>query len=412
MPGDTPLLSSGSLSALDALAPTEVVAGVHVLDRASRVVSFLDTVEASLRRLADPDRAVVLVADGGSRDGTIDLVRAWCDAAAGGPARCLIEPSPPTQPGRALLGLLAAAARVGASAIAVLDADLGGIPADWIPALVEPIRGGVADYVAPAYSRAAAEGTLTTNLLAPLARALYGQRIQQVTGGCAALAPSFIEGGLPAWIEEGTPHVAGTEILLTLSALASSARVVEVHLGRRPVDSTASPPELATTLVRTVGPVYALMDRYHDVWEQKRGSVAVRRFGDAPHALPDPPPPSVERMVRAFDLGLKDLLPVWEQILTDATLDQLYPLALLEPEEFEFPPSLWARVASDFAVAYHQRQLPGDHLIRALTPLYLGRVAAFLREVRLSSPAGLASIVDRIGQAFEVEKDYLAARWR
>jgi hypothetical protein len=412
MPADATLLSPGCLSALDALGGVDVVAGVHVIDRAPHVVSLLDTVDAGLGNHAAPRRAAVLVADGGSRDGTADTLRAWCGAAPRGPVRCVIELVPPIQPGRALLALLAGALHVGARGIAVLDADLAAFRADWIPALIEPVQSGAADYVAPAYSRATSEGTLTTNLLAPLTRALYGKRIQQVTGGCSALAGPFIEHGLPGWIDEGTPHVAGTEILLTLSALASGARVVEVHLGRRPVDPTAPPPDLATTLVRTVGPVYALMDRYHDVWEQTRGSEVVPRLGTAPAVLPDPPPPSVERMVRAFDLGLKDLLPVWEQILADATLDQLYPLALLEPEEFDFPPPLWARVASDFALAYHERQLPRDHLIRALTPLYLGRVAAFFREARVASPAGLAGIFDRIGQAFEVEKDYLAARWR
>jgi hypothetical protein len=148
------------------------------------------------------------------------------------------------------------------------------------------------------------------------------------------------------------------------------------------------------------------------VWEQIRGSEIVPDVGDTPPVLADPPRPSVERMVRAFGLGLKDLLPVWEQILAEATLEQLYPLALLEPAEFELPPVLWARVASDFAVAYYERQLPRDHVIRALTPLYLGRVAAFLREAWASSPAGLAGIFDRIGRAFEAEKNYLAARWR
>jgi hypothetical protein len=154
------------------------------------------------------------------------------------------------------------------------------------------------------------------------------------------------------------------------------------------------------------------MERSHDVWEQTRGSVVVPRFGDAPAVLVDTQRPSVERLVRAFDLGMKDLLPIWEQIIAEETLGQLYPLALLEPEEFEFRPALWARVASDFAVAHHERRLPRDHLIRALTPLYLGRVASFLREAWVSSPAALVAIFDQIGRAFEVEKEHLAARWR
>jgi hypothetical protein len=38
-----------------------------------------------------------------------------------------------------------------------------------------------------------------------------------------------------------------------------------------------------------------------------------------------------DRMVRAFHLGLKDLLPLWEQALSDETLTQLYPLGSSAP---------------------------------------------------------------------------------
>jgi hypothetical protein len=117
-------------------------------------------------------------------------------------------------------------------------------------------------------------------------------------------------------------------------------------------------------------------------------------------------------MVRAFHLGLKDLLPLWEQALSDETLEHLYPLGLLGPEDFRFPPPLWARVIADFAVAHHERRLPRDHLLRALTPLYLGRVAAFVLESQAGSPPGAPDALERVGLAFEAEKSTLAARWR
>src|SRR5262245_12366331 len=98
--------------------------------------------------------------------------------------------------------------------------------------------------------------------------------------------------------------------------------------------------------------------------------------------------------------------------MPEATLARLYPLALLEPGEFEFPPALWARVVLDFAVAHHERRLPRDHLLRSLTPLYLGRVAAFLRTAGRASRDGLTGTLDQIGRAFEAEKENLGARWR
>jgi hypothetical protein len=117
-------------------------------------------------------------------------------------------------------------------------------------------------------------------------------------------------------------------------------------------------------------------------------------------------------MVRAFHLGLKDLLPLWEQALSDETLVQLYPLGLLGPEDFRFPPALWARVIADFAVAHHERRLPRDHLLRSLTPLYLGRIAAYVLETQAARSPRAAEVLERVCLAFEAEKPALSARWR
>ena len=97
--------------------------------------------------------------------------------------------------------------------------------------------------------------------------------------------------------------------------------------------------------------------------------------------------------------------------MTEETLGQLYPLGLLGVRRLPFLPALWARVITDFAVAHHERRLPRDHLLRALTPLYLGRVAAFVLETQAASSPGAADALERVGLAFEAERA-LSARWR
>ncbi len=410
-PAAPDILAPESRAALGQLGSVDVVAGVHALRRATEVARLLDTVESGLAKHFPSHRTAVLVADAGSHDATPDVLRAWCAAPQRGPARGYVEPAPPLHHGRAVQALLAAGHELGARGIAVLDADMSGVSADWLSALIDPVIEDRADYVSPSYSRSASEGTLTTNLLAPLTRALYGKRIQQITGGCSALAAPFALHCLETGVAGNVPHAHGTEIALTTAALASSARVFETHLGRRLVDPILPQLDLATTLVRTVGPVFDLMERYRDAWAETRGSAALSRRGETPAVVPDGERPSIERMVHAFGLGMKDLLPVWEQIMPEATLARLYPLTLLEPEDFEFRPALWARVVMDFAVAHHERKLPRDHLLRSLTPLYLGRVAAFLKAA-WASRDGLAGIFDQLGEAFEAEKDDLGARWR
>jgi hypothetical protein len=210
----------------------------------------------------------------------------------------------------------------------------------------------------------------------------------------------------PEWAAEGI------EIALLAEALVSGGRLMEAHLGRKAVDPGAPQPDLATTLVQTLGPVLALMERHQEVWLDVRGSAPIPTLGEPPAVLAGGDAPHIDRMVRAFRLGLKDLLPVWEQIIPEPTLAQLYPLGLLSGEEFRLGPDLWARVVSDFCIAYHERRLPHDHLLRAITPLYLGRVATFLADALARPERAIPDSLEAIGRAFEAEKDALVARWR
>lgn len=406
------LLGAEVIAALDAVGPVQVLIGVHALNQARSVVRVVEAVTSGLAKHLAPRPGAVVVADGGSRDGSAEAVQAWADPCPSGPpVRCVRLPGTPSR-GRAILAILAGARRVRASACGVVDAGLLGLTPEGTERLLQPVLGGDADYVSPAYSHGMAEGTLTTNLLAPMARALYGGRIQQVVGGCAALSQGLVDRLLGADVWEGDLAEHGMEVWLPLEALVSGARLVEVHLGRKALDAGAAPPDLSTILARTVGPFFRLMERYRAVWPEVRGSAPVARVGDAPALHAGAGGAHADRMVHAFRLGLKDLLPLWEQIMPEGTLARLYPMGLLAPDEFRFPPDLWARVVCHFAVAHHERRLARDHLLRALTPLYLGRVAAFLLEAQAEPPARLAAILEGIGEAFESQKQDLAARWR
>jgi hypothetical protein len=402
--------SDAPVDPLASAGPVDVVAGVHVANQAARIAELLDSVASALETYEPARRTAVLVADAGSQDETASTIGVWCDSNGKGRRACL-DVIAPRHRGRAIGALLAAAERLGARAVALLEGDLGSIRPDWLNALLDPVLRGEADFVSPAFSRAVSEGTLTTNLLAPLTRGLYGGGLQQVMGGCAAVAGTAFGSWLPPGAEMGTEHPHGTEIEITTAALAAGARIVEVHLGRKVAAPGGLQPDLATILVRTVGTLFDLMERHEAAWISDDRHPPVPRRG-APEVHPDARPLDVERMVRAFDLGLKDLLPIWEQIIPEATLADLYPLGLLAADEFRLPPRLWARIVGDFSVAHHGRRLPRDHLLRALTPLYLGRVAAFILEARATPLERMSGIFETIDRAFEDEREFLVARWR
>ena len=406
------LLPPGDAAIVEALGPVEALVAVTALNQARTAPGVVDAAVAGLARSFPGRKAAVLFVDGGSQDGTLEAVdrRPAADTPvavasirlAGRPGR-----------GRAVVAAIASARHVGARTMGLVDAGLVSITPESIEALVAPALQAEADYVSPVYARAPTEGTLTTNLLAPLLRALFGRRLQEVLGGCAAVSAALLD-RLPDaedWSDEPTGQ--GAEMRLLGAALAGRHSIVEVHLGRKELNPGAAPADLGHTVVDAVGPLFRLMERHTAEWQDVHESVPVPRRGEAgPEALrggdirPD-------RMVRAFHLGLKDLLPVWEQILLDETLGQLYPLGILGADDFRFPPPLWARVTADFAVAYHERRLARDHLLRALTPLYLGRVASIVLETQGGgSPSRAADALERVSLAFEAEKAALSARWR
>jgi glucosylglycerate synthase len=411
-PGLEELLGTEGQKTVDALGPAEAIVGVCALNQARSVGQVVEVAATGLSTALAGRAGAVLVVDAGFREDTRASIEAWAAGrSAGPPVRCVQISGPPNR-SRAVLAALAAAHHLQVRACALVDAGLTSLKPEGVVGLLQPVLADEADYVGPAYTHTVAEGTLTTNLLAPMCRALYGLRVQQLLGGCAGLSERLAARLVEAEPRQGDAADHGLEMRLILEAIAGGDRIREVHMGRKVLDPGLAPPDLAATIARVVGPFFQAMERYRTLWQDVRGSTPVQRSGDAPTVLSEAGDINLDRMVRAFKLGLKDLLPIWEQAFQEETLAGLYPLGLLTSDEFEFPVSLWVRLICDAAVAYHEHRLPHDHLLRALAPLYLGRVAGFMRQTELGPPSRIPAILEGIGQAFEAEKDGLRARWR
>jgi glucosylglycerate synthase len=118
----------------------------------------------------------------------------------------------------------------------------------------------------------------------------------------------------------------------------------------------------------------------------------------------------VEGMLEAFRLGVRDLTSIWELILAPDTLAEV--LTLDSGDRMRFPDDLWARVVYDFALGHHYSVVHRDHLLRSLTPLYLGRTAAFVLATRVLAAAASQTQLDLVSAAFERQKPYLVEHWR
>jgi hypothetical protein len=120
----------------------------------------------------------------------------------------------------------------------------------------------------------------------------------------------------------------------------------------------------------------------------------------------------IERMVRHFRNGVENLGSVWAQVISAGDLRALEAAAAGEIGAFRLDDALWVRILYDIAVAHHQRRLDREQLIRATLPLYMGRVASFVREIADLDAAGVEERLECLCREFESSKRYLIERWR
>jgi hypothetical protein len=73
--------------------------------------------------------------------------------------------------------------------------------------------------------------------------------------------------------------------------------------------------------------------------------------------------------------------------------------------------SLWARTVLEFAVAYDLNPMLRAQLVKSLTPLYLGRVASFVKETETLSSRDVEESIERTCLVFEELKSHLISLW-
>ena len=142
-----------------------------------------------------------------------------------------------------------------------------------------------------------------------------------------------------------------------------------------------------------------------------KGSEPVPLFGFPFEVGVEPIQVDVERMIRAYRAGVKDLQEIYGEILEPGTRDALGARAAESTDAFHIPDALWVHLIYEFAAAYHQKRLDRDHLMQSLVPLYLGRTASFVREVRESNAREVEERIETLCRLFEAEKPYLVSRW-
>lgn len=403
------------------LGSVELLVGIPSYNNADTIAHVVRAAAAGLAKYFPDRRSAIVNSDGGSTDGTAEVV---AETELASPSAILV--SHPVSPvhkiltpyhgipgkGSAFRTVFAIAERLQARACAVVDSDLRSITPEWFELLLGPIVTRGFDYVAPMYLRHKFDGTITNSIVYPLTRALYGREVRQPIGGefgfSGRLASHYL--GKPVWDSDVARF--GIDIWMTTTAIADGFEVCESFLGAKIHDPKDPGADLAAMLVQVVSAVFDLMETYEDRWKEVEGAEDVPLFG-FPHGVGlEPVRVHLGRMVGIFRQGVRDLGEVWARALEESTLAEVTALARLREDTFRFPDPLWVRVVYDFAIAYRRRTLNREQLLRSLVPLYLGRTASFVAGNMDSGAEDVEKAIRGLADEFVREKDYLRERWK
>jgi hypothetical protein len=413
-------LTDDFLRQLINVGEVDILVGLPTHNNAKTIGSIVHTIQSGILSGFPRERAVIVNVDGGSRDGTPELVTGVSIddlhpasnlyALRTLPSISTKYASSPAS-GVAFRTILAAAELVRAKACVVMSPESTNIEPEWLSQLLRPIYDGGFDLVTPTYRRHKFDGLLITNFLYPMTRALYGLRIREAYslefGFSGRLGSQFL--GHNAW-NDGTGE-AGVELRFTLAAIAARCRICQSFLGEKDhIEHHAA--DLVPALRQTVGTLFSALEPDFPIWSAVAGSQSPPTTGADHEVLLEPLRVNRKRLLEMFSTGVAELESVFQSILSPSTLAELQRIARLGEEEFHYPAELWVRTVYEFAASYQKSVISRDHIIQALAPLFRGRVFTFLTENRDASAEDVENNIEGLCLEFERLKPYLLQLWK
>ena len=417
---DQSLLTDDFLRQITAAGEVDILVGVPTLNNHDTIARVVSAIRVGFVKYFPRERAALINVDGGSKDGTPEIISSTADPdfrafLASSPLRTMhtLTTSYGAMQGKggALHVILAAAELLRAKVCAIVSPDLESLTPEWIEALTRPIYREGYDLLAPIYQRHRFDGLLISHILSPLVAAAYGCEIEEPLGGELAFSGRLASHYLSQDVWHLDLMRTAPEIWMVTTALVGEFRLCQAFLGPKVHSVNPASPDLAVTIQQVVGALFSCLEAHQSYWMTHEGTRAVPAFGFQ-YDL-DLPPIRVnrKRMLNTFLKGVAELASILEAALSPQTLQQIQTIAKLDGEGLSFPDDLWVRTVYEFAGAFHRSVINRDHLLQALTPLYLGRINSFLSENHRSSATVAGQRIKKLRSQFETLKPYLGERW-
>ena len=413
------ILGKNIRAKLKDIGRVDILVGIPSFNNAGTIAHVVKAVQAGFAKYFPDKKAILINSDGGSKDGTPEIVE-----------KAGIEDFQPLLinqresilskivtpyhgiPGKgsAFRTIFQIAKELNVKACAVVDSDLRSITPEWIDLLIQPVLKHGFDFVSPYYLRHKYDGTITNSIIYPVTRALYGKHIRQPIGGDFGFSGRLAEFYLTKDVWESNVARFGIDIWMTTTAVANDFKICQSFLGAKIHAAKDPSADLSAMLTQVVSSLFMLMEDYSSKWNEVQETTPVKMFGFEFSVGLEPVNVNVDRMIQMFNLGITELRDILSEIVSEECFSGLQKISGTEP--FSFSDELWARTIYDYALACHRKVMKADHILKTLTPLYLGKVASLIADMAESSAPDVEKRLEALCTAFEKLKPYLIDNWK
>jgi hypothetical protein len=414
-------LGDDFLRQLMSVGETDLLVAVPSYNNADTIGQTVQAIEDSYQRNFVRDRVVILNVDGGSSDRTTDVVLTMNGRKIAGQRgltslrtvhRVATQYAKSPSLGMALRTILATADLLRAKSCAIVSPTTTNLDPSWIANLLRPAYRQEFEFVAPLYARSKYQGLLARNLLYPMSRAIFGQRIRELYsdewGFSGRLATQCLNQNV--WSVEAVRE--RPEAWMAITAISSGMKCCQSFLGPKAPPAPGTGPSFVEAVRQTVGSLFWCLENFQGYWLDHNGTSPIQTFGPEHERSAEEKAPAQTQSLEQFQRDVSNLDTVLAGILAPDTHVQIKRLAEIDVAKFRFSSELWVRTVYDFAISYHQSVMARDHVVQALVPLYRGNMYSFFLEHAESSAEELEADCEALCLEFERQKPYLIERWK
>jgi hypothetical protein len=251
------------------------------------------------------------------------------------------------------------------------------------------------------------DGVLVTQLVRPLVRAVYGVGLDEPLGAEFACSGRFASHCLDQAIWEHEAARFAIDLWLRTEAVAD--KFVVGQLWRPASTASGARATLRDAVQQVVLAMIESLQAHDSFWTAANGVAPLRTWGTDPKETPDAPAWDYEALAEQARHDIGEISPLLGEVLDGDMLARIVhgvaaPVLALDDE-------LWVRIVYAFAAAARQGRTSREHLAAMFVPLYFWRAAAFMAQTAHEDCGVVQSRLDSLCETFERLKPVLVSSW-